>query len=231
MRPPAPALTLEPAAPAIGRWNHDDATIAAVREDGRARVAVHRVAHPVVVLGSGSDERIELDLDACRADGVPIVRRRGGGCAVVIDPGNVVLCAALPVEGLGGIRSHFDWISAWLAARLADAGVAGVSQEGVSDLAIDGRKFGGSCIHRAKDLLTYSVTMLVEGDVSLIERYLRHPPREPAYRAGRLHRDFVLPLARHVPGLTAAALESALAARATPQDLASFPRPPAREYR
>jgi lipoate-protein ligase A len=37
----------------------------------------------------------------------------------------------------------------------------------------------------------YSASLLVKPDVSLVERYLRHPPREPEYRRGRSHREFM----------------------------------------
>ncbi|GAB4374703.1 MAG: hypothetical protein Kow0062_12920 [Acidobacteriota bacterium] len=214
--------------PEIGRWEHDDAQLAAVRRGGGPSVRVYRVDGPVVVLGSGSDPAVEVRSGICLADGVPIVRRRGGGCAVVLDPGNVVVSIALPVAGLGGIHSHFRWISAWIAAELEELGIRGVRREGVSDLALDGRKIGGSCIHRAKDLLHYGLTLLADADVALIERYLPHPPREPDYRAGRPHRAFVRPLAEHPGGWTAIRLEEDLRARLTPARLLAFPRPPDR---
>jgi lipoate-protein ligase A len=37
----------------------------------------------------------------------------------------------------------------------------------------------------------YSATLLVDPDLDLVERYLAHPPREPEYRRGRPHRDFM----------------------------------------
>ncbi len=194
----------------VGRYDEDSALCAEVRESGRPRVRVYRLPETVVVLGSGSQVEKELDAGRCLEEGVRVQRRRGGGCAVVIDGGNVVVAVALPVEGLGGITHHFDWISSWLCAELEGLGIRGVTREGVSDLAIGGRKFAGSCIHRSKDLLYYSVTMLVDGSVELIERYLAHPPREPEYRAGRGHRDFVRPLAEHPGGWSAASLESRL---------------------
>ena len=48
---------------------------------------------------------------------------------------------------------------------------------------------------RKKNLLFYSASILVSADVSLMERYLKHPPREPEYRKGRRHSEFVTNLA------------------------------------
>lgn len=178
-------------APDFARFDGDDALVAATRADGLARVRVSRPDRARVVLGRGSRADIELQLDACRADGVEIVRRPGGGCAVVLDPGNLTVAIALPVSGIGDNPRWFATITAWMIATLTDAGVPGVDTDGISDLVIAGRKIGGSCIHRASGVLHYAASLLVAPDISLIERYLRHPPREPNYRAGRAHLDFV----------------------------------------
>jgi len=143
------------------------------------------------VLGRGSDPEVEVELPAVTADGVALLRRRGGGCAVLLDPGNLVVSVVLPLPGLGDIKRCFARISSWLIEGLRTAGVAGVRQRGVSDLAVGERKIGGSCIYRAKDLLYYSTTLLVDPRLDLVERYLRHPPREPAYRRHRRHAAFM----------------------------------------
>jgi lipoate---protein ligase len=118
-----------------------------------------------------------------------------------LDSGNVIVSLALPVPGIGAIKSSFATISDWLIGALADRGVPNVHQEGVSDLAVptgkagDGeRKIGGSCIYRTRGLLYYSTTLLVDPDLDLVDRYLPHPPREPDYRAGRDHRRFMTSL-------------------------------------
>jgi lipoate-protein ligase A len=175
----------------IPPYHLDDDLIADARADGRSRVRVLTVAEPMVVLGRGSDPREELHVDACRDDGVVLVRRKGGGCAVVLDPGNVVVSVALAIGGLGRIRSTFDGLTDWFIAGLARIGVPGVIREGTSDLALDGRKISGSCVFRSLGIFYYSATLLVAPDLDLVERYLAHPPREPDYRRGRAHRDFM----------------------------------------
>jgi lipoate-protein ligase A len=179
---------------AIDAYAEDDDLVEATRSDGQARLRVYRLPRPTVVLGRGSKPEIELELEACVADGVPILRRRGGGCSVVVDPGNVIISVSLRVAGIGGSLQCFEEITRWIATALASAGFDGVHREAPSDLALGGRKVGGACIYRARDLLHYSATLLVEPDVGLMERYLRHPPREPAYRRGRRHADFVASL-------------------------------------
>jgi lipoate-protein ligase A len=149
-------------------------------------------------------------------DGIPLLRRRGGGCAVVVDPGNLVVSLVLPVPGVGAITAAFTAISAQIAAALAALGIDGVRQAGVSDLTLDDRKLGGACIWRTRGLLYYSTTLLVNPAWDLIDRYLPHPPREPAYRRGRPHREFLTSFAEfgHVTSVAgwAEALQPLLAA-------------------
>ena len=70
-------------------------------------------------------------------------------------------------------------------------GINGVEQSGVSDLVLSEKKIGGSCVHRTRGYLYYSTTLLVEQNMLLVERYLQHPPREPEYRQGRPHGEFM----------------------------------------
>ena len=115
---------------------------------------------------------------------------------MVLDPGNVIVSVALPLPGISGIKSAFGSISDWLIAALAEYGLPDVRQRGVSDLAIPAPghldlKIGGSCIYRTRGLLYYSTTLLVDPDLDLVDRYLPYPPREPDYRSGRSHRQFM----------------------------------------
>jgi len=110
---------------------------------------------------------------------------------VVLDPGNVIVSVAAPMPGVGGVTSVFAACTSWVTEGLAAAGIPGVTGVGVSDLVLDDRKIGGSCIFRTRGLVYYSTTLLVAPDLSLVDRYLPHPPREPEYRRGRTHRDFL----------------------------------------
>jgi lipoate-protein ligase A len=175
----------------IGRYDRDDDMIAATRQDRRPRVRAYCPTQTAVVLGRGSRPEVELNVEACVADGVPILKRRGGGCAVVLDTGNVIVSATLPTHALGGVRRHFARLSEWLIDGLARIGVVGVRREGTSDLALGDRKIGGACIYSPKGALFYSASLLIEPDIALVERYLKHPPREPAYRRARRHADFM----------------------------------------
>ena len=173
------------------RYLADEDLLDRVRETGEPAVRVSEVSSVTVVMGRASDPAVELNLAACEADGVPVLRRRGGGCSVVLDPGNLIVSVVLPLPGLTGIRPAFNALTQWLIDGLDRIGVPGVEHDGISDLVRHERKVSGSCVYRAKGLFYYSATLLVDPDLAAVSRYLAHPPREPEYRRGRPHDLFM----------------------------------------
>lgn len=172
-------------------YDIDDEMLTRTRDDGWPRVRVYEPAEVAVVIGRGGHQDLELDTANIAADGVTLYKRPGGGCSVVLDPGNLIVSVVVPLEGIGGIKTAFAAISEWLITALTVCDVPGVKQRGVSDLAIGERKIGGSCMYRTRGLLYYSTTLLIDPDLDLIDRYLLYPPREPDYRSGRSHRRFM----------------------------------------
>ncbi len=165
--------------------------IDAVLRDQCPRLRVYGWSEPAVIIGRGGHQDQELFTAAIEQDRIPVLKRPGGGCSVVLDPGNLIVAVALPLPGIGGITRAFAAISHWLCAALAGCGIPDVRQEGVSDLVLGSRKIGGSCVYRSRGLLYYSTTLLIEPDIGLVQRYLKLPPREPQYRNGRAHQDFM----------------------------------------
>lgn len=176
-------------------YHYDDDLVAGTRDEMTSRVRVYGWDGVAVVIGRGGKQDLELRPENITTDGVRIYKRSGGGCSVVLDPGNLIISLGLPLPGLGKISSTFNEITQWLIKGFAESGIPGVRQQGVSDLTLGEKKVGGSCIYRSKGVLYYSTTLLVDHDPELVDRYLKHPPREPEYRRGRDHRHFMTSLA------------------------------------
>jgi lipoate---protein ligase len=180
----------------IGAYDFDDDLIEAARRTRMVQIRTYRPQSTCIVLGKGSKPDLELNLDVIRKDGISVLRRKGGGCSVVLDPGNLIISQVLPVEDIQDNRRYFNSITQQIIVQLEKAGLAGAHQAGISDLAIGDRKIGGAAIYRTNKILYYSTTLLLDADLDLLDRYLKHPPREPDYRAGRRHSDFVMNVGR-----------------------------------
>ena len=158
-----------------------------------SRHPVARVYEPqtvIAVLGAAGKPEEDLHLGALSADGIPHLRRRGGGGTVVLSPGQVVLALVTEVEHPFRNREYFGAINDWIILALSELGVRGVQPAGISDLAIGGKKILGSSIYRTRLVLFYQASILVSNDLSLFSRYLAMPKRVPEYRAGRDHESF-----------------------------------------
>jgi len=154
---------------------------------------------PFVVLGYSRAAVSDVDLEACRQDGIPVLRRYSGGGTVVQGPGclnyNLVLRIDRSPE-FSTITGTTRTILSRHAAALSDLLHGTVLPDGQSDLTLGGRKFSGNAQRRLVSYLAFHGTLMLHLDVSLLSRYLRMPDRQPAYRQRRSHSDFVtnLPL-------------------------------------
>ena len=151
----------------------------------------------LVVLGNAQQAENEVDGVACAAAGVPVVKRRGGGGAVVLMPG--FLCFSLAFRPAADVapRRIFELINTFIIDVLArNFAVCSLRQAGISDIALGDRKILGCSLFKSRRLVFYQGSLSVDPKLDWIDRLLLHPSREPDYRAGRPHRDFLTSLHR-----------------------------------
>jgi lipoate-protein ligase A len=172
--------------------------LAAESGDGGEVLRVWEYPRPAVVLGAGGRVADDVEDANCAADGVPVLRRSSGGGTVLWGRGCLLFSVVLRYDRsprLHEIGPSYAYILERVAAALADA-VPGVAPAGVSDLAVGGRKCSGNAQQRKRAHLLHHGTLLYDFDLEAVGRYLRAPPRQPEYRAGREHAAFLcnLPL-------------------------------------
>lgn len=158
-------------------------------------VRVEAVGEVVVVVSRSRDAAREVYLERCAADRVAVVRRPSGGGAVVLGPGVI----AASVVAARSDRPAFPevWFRHFgnaLIGSLAGLGVPAVTMQGISDLCLGDRKIAGSSLRLAGGRVLYQLSLLVDLEVALLDRYLPVPVRQPGYRLGRPHREFVTTL-------------------------------------
>lgn len=146
-----------------------------------------------VVLGHSNRMMSEVNLTACNADRIPILRRISGGGTVLQGPGCLNYSLILRTDGrrLKNIKDTFASVLDRHRALVEALCGAKTRVEGISDLTFDGRKFSGNAQYRKSHFVLVHGTFLLNFDLRLIERYLPVPDRQPAYRHGRPHLEFI----------------------------------------
>jgi lipoate-protein ligase A len=149
-----------------------------------------------VVLGAGGSVALDVVEAACRADGVPVLRRSSGGGSVLLGPGCLCFSLVLSYQfhpALSEIGSSYGFILGRMCEILRPI-QQGLERAGTSDLAVGGRKCSGNAQQRKRGHLLHHGTLLFDFDLARVGAYLRMPERRPEYRAGRAHQDFLMNL-------------------------------------
>lgn len=179
----------------------DEALLRAVEEaDAEPVLRLWELPAHAVVLGRANRVERNVNLDACRRDGVPVIRRASGGGTVLLGPGALVFSLVLRTEPSGHLANVEAATAAVLDRILAPLRrhVTGLDRKGTSDLAAGEVKVSGNAQRWLRTTFLHHGTLLYDFDLALISRYLTPPEREPGYRQGRPHEAFVtnLPLPR-----------------------------------
>jgi lipoate-protein ligase A len=194
---------------------------------GGAVIHVWEPSERAVVLGASCRIRDDVFLEACAADGVKILRRTSGGGTVLVGPGVLCVTVILPEDAaplLSTVDGAQRYVLEWLAASIASAGTP-VTLAGRGDLVLDGRKVAGSAQRRLKHWFMVHCSILYDFAIEPIARYLAIPRRQPDYRAGRNHHDFLcsLGLSRNI---LSDAIRGKSGARATAMPAPELPAVP-----
>jgi lipoate-protein ligase A len=164
----------------------------------------------VVVLGRSNKAAVEVYEQRCQEDGIPILRRRGGGGTVVLSPGILVISLVKQVQRQFFFQEYFWQINSLIIAALEHLGIQNLSQQGFSDICLQDRKILGSSMYGSKNLIFYTASLMVANDLALIDRYLKHPSQEPDYRRGRSHQEFLTTINQIYPGISIPDIKTSL---------------------
>jgi lipoate-protein ligase A len=183
----------------------DEALLLQAEAGGPEMLRLWQWPQHAVVLGAGGRVADDVDVEACRADDVPLARRASGGGTVLLGPGCLLYTVVLAFDcdpALQALLPSFQWVLGRIVAMLPDLALR---VQGSSDLTLDDRKVSGNAQQRKRDHFLQHGTLLYAFDVDAVACYLKAPPRQPDYRRQRSHRDFLTNLP-----LSAAALTQAL---------------------
>jgi len=148
-----------------------------------------------VVLGYANKAATEVNLPFCRQLNIPVLRRCSGGGTVLQGPGvlnySLILrtddsgpCHSIPATNRFILERHRDALAALVGTP--------VEWRGQTDLTIGGLKFSGNAQRRRRRFLLFHGSFLLHLDISLVEKALPLPSRQPDYRVNRSHADFLI---------------------------------------
>ncbi len=167
-------------------------------EEGRASEVLRLWEAPgyAVVMGAGGSVAIDVNVSACEADRVPILRRASGGGTVVLGPGCLCFTLVLRTDRASGL-DLIQPSTRYVLDRILNAVHPIVPEsriEGTSDLTVNGVKFSGSAQQRKRRFFLHHGTLLAGFDLGRLSHYLQPPERQPQYRSARPHAEFVMNL-------------------------------------
>jgi len=147
-----------------------------------------------IVLGASNNAEESLHMENVIEDKVCILKRPSGGQTVILTPNNIMISAVFFDQEKLHPKDIFQHINKLIISAIEKTGIRNLSAMGISDIAIGGKKILGSAIYRNKRALLYHAVLNLGEPASTFERYLKHPSKEPDYRKGRSHSDFVTSL-------------------------------------
>ena len=143
---------------------------------------------PTVSLGRFQKVTETVDMQACKARGVAIVRRRSGGGSIYTDSGQLLFALITSQNTLGNIpHTSFGTVCDALAGALSRIGVD-ARYRPVNDIEIGGRKVSGSAQLRRRGSVLHHGTILVDTDLDTMDLVLRNQPLVPSERVTTLSR-------------------------------------------
>ena len=176
--------------------------------DGGETLRFWEAHEPFAVVGYANHAAREVNLAACWTHGIPVFRRCSGGGTVLQGPGCLSYSLILRIREHGpfhAIASTNAFIMQRHQTAIAKLLNAPVHIQGHTDLAVNNLKFSGNAQRRRRHFLIFHGTFLLNFDLTLIERFLQMPSKQPDYRQERTHSEFLTNL-----NLPATTVKSAL---------------------
>ena len=152
---------------------------------------------PFVVVGYANQVAAEVNVAACEARKIPILRRCSGGGTVVQGPGCLNYSLVLPITQDGPLHSIAvanQFIMRRNRAAIESLLKKPVAIRGHTDLAANDLKFSGNSQRRRKHFLLFHGTFLLNFDLTLISELSQMPIQQPHYRENREHANFLMNL-------------------------------------
>lgn len=144
-----------------------------------------------LILGRSNTAENSLVEELVLSDKIDVYQRPSGGEAVLLSENTLVVSCKFKIKNVLKTHEYFDKINKKIIKALENQNVKNLYQKGISDISINEKKILGSSIYRKSDTVFYHAVINISEDIDNIQKYLKHPRKEPDYRKGRDHKSFV----------------------------------------
>lgn len=144
-----------------------------------------------LILGQSNTIGESLNNEQVEKDEVAVYKRPSGGQTVILTANTLVISTTITAIKFVNPDIYFKTINNLIISILQNAGIKNLLLKGISDIAIGEKKIMGSAIYRNHQKVFYHSVLNVAEKTDLMEKYIKHPVKEPDYRLGRPHANFV----------------------------------------
>jgi len=143
-----------------------------------------------LILGRSNNIKSSVNISHLKLSPIKVYQRPSGGEAVLISPKTLIISVKINRNGKTP-HSYFRIINSKIINHLKSVGIKNLYHKGISDITIGNKKILGSSIYSSNNIVFYHAVLNVCESITNIASYLKHPGREPDYRMGKKHEDFV----------------------------------------
>jgi lipoate-protein ligase A len=169
---------------------------ALLKTDDKNWVILNSGSPKAIVMGISTKPTDVINLPLALEKKVPIIQRFTGGGTVVVDENTLFVTFIIQKNDIVFElfpKNILEWIFATLKKSINIKDFLLID----NDFTIAQKKVGGNAQYIKKDRFVHHTSFLWDYHEESME-YLLHPPKEPSYRKGRSHLDFLTKLSFHI---------------------------------
>lgn len=175
----------------------DEAIFLLGKQEAKPCLRVWQQTQPAIVLGRSQKPELEINLEACKKENIPIARRCSAGGTVLQGYGSINFVFNFPITWdavLSDVRKSFQYFAEYIQQALAIHSIPS-GYRLLSDITNgQEKKISGNAQSRSIKTILHHGTLLIKPMHEEMLKYLSQPSSEPEYRQGRSHCDFVTSL-------------------------------------
>lgn len=149
-----------------------------------------------IVMGISTAPKEVINLSLAEEKKIPIIQRFSGGGTVIVDENTLFITFIMQKKELSFElfpKNILEWTFSILEKSLNIENFSLIE----NDFTISQKKVAGNAQYIKKDRFLHHTSFLWDYEEESM-RYLLHPPKEPQYRKGRSHIDFVTKLSSYI---------------------------------